>query len=370
MLSINDRLVRLYQENQKGIDAIYAREKNGEPYLDGPHLVHCWEESYLNAQHRILVLGQENNSWYGPSDEIQRMIDAYEEFEHGQDYHSPYWRGVHEFNRAVNGAEADRFGFVASNVCKYCSECGGPVTSEEDQFVVQQFNVLPGELGILDPSIVLFFSGPHYDDSIRLQLGGPPASFESTIEGISANEIAKVIHPLLPVHSYRTYHPNYLQRGKRWNFIRLIAALIKDQSVEGAMKAYRQLMRELAAEFSLLLEEPPGFPGNIYDGFYFYRPEWQWSWIGFEFEGNGAGSSFYGMCRKDSTIPVPAPVQEDLLRRLPAKEGSTEHWPWWRWSEHKDWNERTLEEIADGTMKEKVRAIVFDLLNRLDKAAI
>lgn len=370
MSSINDRLLQFYQQNQKGIDTIYARLKNGDPYLDGPHLIHCWEESYKKAQRSIFVLGQENNGWYRPCNQIQPLLDFYKEFEHGQDYNSPYWRGVHEFNRAVNGADADRFGFVASNVCKYCSKDGGPVTWEEDQFVVQQFNVLPGELTILDPNIVLFFSGPHYDGSIRFQLGGPPASFEPVIEGIPASEIARVSHPLLPVHAYRTYHPNYLQRGKRWNFIRLIAALIKGQSVDVAVKAYRQQMRELAVEFNLLLEEPPGFPGNIYDGFYFYRPEWQWCWIGFEFEGNGAGSFFYGICRKDSSVPVPGPIQEELLRRLPAKEGSTEHWPWWRWSEHKDWNEKTLEEIVNGTMKEKVRAIVTDLLRRLDGAAI
>ena len=61
MHSINDRLLQLYQEKQKGIDAIYARVKNGKPYLDGPHLIHCWEENYAKAQLKIFVLGQENN---------------------------------------------------------------------------------------------------------------------------------------------------------------------------------------------------------------------------------------------------------------------------------------------------------------------
>jgi len=71
---INARLLQLYQSHQAGIDKIYAKEKNGEAYLDGPHLIHCWEESYSRSWYRIFVLGQENYGWMGPSADIDGQI--------------------------------------------------------------------------------------------------------------------------------------------------------------------------------------------------------------------------------------------------------------------------------------------------------
>lgn len=367
--SINDQLYEHYTRFQEGITAAYSRTKNGESYLDGPHLLFCREEEYARSTYKILFLGQENNGWQGPTDDIDQQVGEYAGFEHARHYkyrHGPYWRAVHTFNDLLNEATADLLGFVASNVRKYCSESGGRISPEDDRFVAEHVNVLPGELAILRPDVVIFFSGPEYDGSIGLQLEGEKLSFEPVVAGIAARELARVTHPLLPKHAYRTYHPNHLRFSRKWNFLQLIIADIKGHSIDNAFSVYQVQMRELATELGLLLEEPEGMAGNTFEGHYFYPSGWRWSCIGFEFEANGAGNFFYGISRKDSATPVPPAIVEMVRGRLPASDGTTAHWLWWRWSEHQQWNEKTVAEILAGKMKDRIRVLIVDMLNRLD----
>lgn len=369
MQSINERLRALYHVHQQGINAIYDRVKGGEANLDGPHLLHCWEEEYTGAQYKLFFLGQENNTWNGPETDVDGQIGFYEWFEHGKDYNSTYWLAVHYFNELIQGSDTNRLGFVASNVSKYCSQQGKAIKEWEMELVVKEANLLPGELSILQPDIVLFLSGPYYDKAIQLQLGEDVA-FEPLVDGIASRELARVSHPLLPPHAYRTYHPGHLSRGKKNNYLQLIAATIKNYDINLVMATYRHLMWELSAEFDLTMEEPGGFPGNASDGFYFYPPQWQWCAIGFEFENNGAGSHFIGICRRESNTPIPETVKTELQDRLPASGDGTAYWPWWQWYDEKDWGEKTMTEILSGEMKVKVRVILHQILRALDAAAI
>jgi hypothetical protein len=80
--------------------------------------------------------------------------------------------------------------------------------------------LLQAEIEITKPSVVVFFTGPSYDH--RLASTFPGLSFET-----SSRRLSRVFHPLLPRHSYRTYHPNYLRRSKsNWTVLDEIKDLV------------------------------------------------------------------------------------------------------------------------------------------------
>jgi hypothetical protein len=92
-----------------------------------------------------------------------------------------------------------------------------------EALVEQQASLLEAELRILDPHVCLFFTGPYYDPVITGTLSHceilPCSNFP-------IRHVAKLIHPKLPEVSIRTYHPNYLSRSKKWDYIEAIRKLV------------------------------------------------------------------------------------------------------------------------------------------------
>jgi hypothetical protein len=66
--------------------------------------------------------------------------------------------------------------------------------------------VLPDEIGILKPDVVVFFVGPDYLQRLRETF---PRFKERPVVG--SQVLWRCEHHRLPWHSYFTYHPNYLQ---------------------------------------------------------------------------------------------------------------------------------------------------------------
>ena len=62
---------------------------------------------------------------------------------------------------------------------------------------------------IIKPKIVLFLTGPNYDNYIRNQLEG--VKFK-TVENYNERQFARVEHKSLPENSFRIYRPEYLNR--------------------------------------------------------------------------------------------------------------------------------------------------------------
>jgi hypothetical protein len=77
-----------------------------------------------------------------------------------------------------------------------------------------QKDLLVTELNIAKPDICLFVTGPNYD--FILERYYPKIKFKEL--GLPVRQFAKLIHPQLPLRSYRMYHPNYLNwdRKGRW----------------------------------------------------------------------------------------------------------------------------------------------------------
>lgn len=78
-----------------------------------------------------------------------------------------------------------------------------------------KFNILEDEIRIINPDIVLFLTGPNYDDYIRTQLDGVKF-YELENSGYKKRQFARVEHPVLEGRkAFRVYHPGYLNRIKR-----------------------------------------------------------------------------------------------------------------------------------------------------------
>lgn len=72
------------------------------------------------------------------------------------------------------------------------------------------FEVVRFEISHLQPTVVLFLSGPNYDDELRRIYSD--AQFEAINKRRCVRHLARVKADGLPSNSIRTYHPNYLFR--------------------------------------------------------------------------------------------------------------------------------------------------------------
>jgi hypothetical protein len=94
-------------------------------------------------------------------------------------------------------------------------------------YTIDYFNVIPQEIEILKPNVLLFLSGHTYDDHIRKTIG----NFSIVpIEGFSTNELCILKFDNISVDlAIRTYHPGYLQRlgERRMNITETIVGLKK-----------------------------------------------------------------------------------------------------------------------------------------------
>lgn len=225
---LNERLFSLYHNHMQALDALYADldAKCVEDYA-GPLLPYCWEELYLRSQHRLVMIGQETNGWYcdymKSDGEIRKNIEVYKNFQLGAECNSTFWLYAHRFNLELNGF--DDLNFIWMNVNKFGRNTG---KGKPEQVVlddeVHYYNLLAEELEILQPDVCLFFTGPNYDEDIRLKI--------SDIEyhefaGYSVRNVARLRSKHLPKHSYRTHHPGYGNRISE-TYIGILNAILQD----------------------------------------------------------------------------------------------------------------------------------------------
>lgn len=218
---LNNQLFTLYHSRTPGLKALYAElDAKGLKNYVGPLLPYCWEEQYLQSRHRLVVIGQETNGWYGDymtsDEEIRRNIGEYKDFQLGAEYNSLFWQYVHRFNLELNGV--DDLNFVWLNVNKFGKDHdeddeSKAAVGKPDQSVldaeVRHYNLLAEELAILKPDVCLFLTGPNYDGDIQRKL--PDVAFHE-FGGYGKREAVRLTSAHLPRHSYRTYHPGYGNR--------------------------------------------------------------------------------------------------------------------------------------------------------------
>ncbi len=173
--------------------------------------------NYVDASCRLMVVGQETHSWFGPfvpgptRDRIAALQQSYKEFEFGRAYRkTPFWRAAHSLReRLVPGSDQDAL--VWSNLNAFDQFRGRAWRVERD---LARLGILRQEVSLLRPDVLVFFTGPSYDALLHTQF--PEIKFEP-LATFNERELAYVRHPDLPRRAVRLYHPAYLQRTRRFD---------------------------------------------------------------------------------------------------------------------------------------------------------
>jgi len=186
------------------------------PGLSAPFVV-APRSAYRRAAVRLLVVGQETFGWGEgidkdqPAEQLVEILrDWYRSFDLGAHYRStPFWSAADHVFRALNPA-ADSRAFLWSNLVKMDFRRSRLAPEIEER--VADLRLLQLEIAEFSPEVVVFFTGPRYDE--RLKRSFPGARFEP-----AGSLLFRVIHPDLPPRSFRTYHPRYLRMSRHWSVL-------------------------------------------------------------------------------------------------------------------------------------------------------
>lgn len=216
--SINDRLRHLYESHYESLsEELNSRNKelnNNDGECATNPLLLMVDEGYLNAELKIMFFGQETNCWNNGifSGEIQPLVDLYKRFYldgNCYKYGGQFWNGISKFKKLIQAKIPDKkIGFLWNNVVKI-GKCGKGFPQEINDITNKHFNIIPEEIRILQPDIILFISGPNYDQEINKIFGECKTK---EIGSFSKRQLCKMEFDKIPI-SIRTYHPNYLWRN-------------------------------------------------------------------------------------------------------------------------------------------------------------
>ena len=238
MLQINQSLKRTYEEYWGQLIAALAEIgihlSATQTQVSNP-LFMCVPRDYHLARSKLLIVGQQTGGWgqrLGRDDSnvpwedpIDGLMNLYSEFNLGEKYYkTPFWRAAHSLHKKLN-CSSPPFSFLWSNLLRIDQNTARPDRLIED--VVNNLpNLLLNEIEITQPDIVVFFTGPTYDGLLSSTFS--TVSFRP-VAGYQTRTLARLAHPLLPYDSFRTYHPNYLSRARKWGIVDDLPALCQQK---------------------------------------------------------------------------------------------------------------------------------------------
>ena len=220
-----------------------------------PPLLLSVPEKWLNSTKRVLVVGQETLGWdFHPGDYFPDLKDpimtfadfqatpnsvaaltaGYRDFEFARhqpgNYNSPFWRAYRSVRSSlgedVDGAET---AVLWTNLFRMSLDNGSVYengNSEEAALIREAGSaLLRAEIQALAPTSVIFFTGPNYNEHLYAQF---PGIEPFNLESYEPEKTSMLKHPLLPIRTFRTYHPAYLARSGQWGIISEINAWNKE----------------------------------------------------------------------------------------------------------------------------------------------
>lgn len=194
------------------------------------------EDWYVGADIKVMFFGQEVHSWE-KNEDLGDTMRAYERFfeekyvdEEVAGYFSQdeissgnrfmRWgcngimSGIRDILEACPGRRA---AFLWNNISKLSTYEGGPVGPEVHELEREYFHVIPQEIEILRPDILVFLTGPGYNKYYsyileNFTLDGEP----QMLSGIPQDNLMKL--PIQGVRSaYKTLHPGaHLSETEHW----------------------------------------------------------------------------------------------------------------------------------------------------------
>ena len=219
MADMNSNLMRLYQSNWSRLRRV-SRSNRGHSC---PFLLSA-SDAYSVAPIKVMFVGQQTCGWDRLSAlgkaPVRELMQWHRTDGDGHKWsRTPFWRAVHEVAGALGVPER---GFVWANLVKMDRLRKRLRGSHEDR--LGSIGLFPEEVRLLSPDVVVFFTGPAYDD--RLVITFPGARL-LPVKSMSSNAIVRVVHCGLPTATFRTYHPGYLRRSNQWSVLQRLVKEIR-----------------------------------------------------------------------------------------------------------------------------------------------
>lgn len=219
--NLNKQLKDLYSEFLPKFVGSFNETELQE--LSLPLLMHVFSE-YVKAKVKILFVGQETFGWGGKLNDSDKLntsslTELYKKFKFAIDSkkrNSPFWRFLHDFNNKMN-PNGNEGGFLWTNLSKTDHNKTTP-KKELQCKAISGYLLLREELKIIKPDIVIFLTSWKYDNMLREIF--PNVEFDI----IKPRFLTQLKHNDLPILTFRTYHPAYLNRSK--NFEEILVELV------------------------------------------------------------------------------------------------------------------------------------------------
>ena len=236
-LSGQEKPERERMQREMGYDAWYAKKSTAEH-----------EDWYSKADVKIMFFGKEANGWARGCD-VGELMEVYEDFlDDNYNATEGYFylerlkpgnrfmrwgingimSGIRDMLQAYPGKRAAMIWNEISKLSVRNGEGGAPVNAATHEIERRCFHVIPKEVEILRPDILVFLTGPGeniYYDYIKenFTVGEP-----QQLSGLPLHDVAKL--PIEGVKlAYKTYHPG--ARGTteeyHWQFYQAILDDIK-----------------------------------------------------------------------------------------------------------------------------------------------
>jgi hypothetical protein len=187
-------------------------------------------DGYESAKRKLLVVGQQTKGWCGhwadgrteQTDIILKELEKiYREFYFGKTKsRSIFLKAVDTLVAALASEDISRETSVWANVLPFDNDERAPTLELQELF--GRAELLSHIINVTKPDAVVFLSGHHYDAAIFEKFHG----LKNSAVGKDAKLLSKLSVSELPGATYRTYHPNFLRRGK-WAVLAQIADLIR-----------------------------------------------------------------------------------------------------------------------------------------------
>lgn len=216
---MKEELYKLYSEKWINLNEdILKIYKNPEFTIKptNPLLLSLENNDYENSEIKVMIFGQETNSWYETfNGNIDITMNLYRDFFNKgkalNNYGGAFWNGVNKFIELLkNKYENRKIGILWNNVIKIgCEERNKNMPPKYIYNIEKEkFNVIKNEIEILKPNIILFLSGPFYDFAIE-------NAFQKIFKKNEINEFSERELSRIDIgfgnNVFRTYHPNYLR---------------------------------------------------------------------------------------------------------------------------------------------------------------
>lgn len=213
------------------------------------------EEWYTKADIKIMFFGKEPNGW--ERDNVEEHLDVgdlmatYEDFLDDNyvaiEGNGGYFSGGSQFfKRGINGIMAEikdnllnaypgkRVSMIWNEISKLSARTtkgGGAVNADVHEIEKNFFHVIPDEVEILKPDILIFFIGPGMENNKyynyileNFKLNGKPNPLPNLPTG---EDVIKL--PIEGVKfAYKTYHPGYAPKDANTFHWKLYDAILKD----------------------------------------------------------------------------------------------------------------------------------------------